>query len=378
MVFALEGKAAWRREYVRNYYAEHTTVYWNDRAYYIESDNYTYEVLKATDGSDGYAITRVPVKNYGVFRNLKHRKLSEFDAGHQELFWNLYTEKGVPVIPSYKGTRKMKAWPFSVEKRVWQDYKDQYAVELAPVFRARAVKCPVAEGDDVIYAAVQRYAGESDDVIVITGDSDMSQIDVKNVRIFNHRTDTFVNEPDPSKYLDMKVLAGDSSDNINGMAFIDVKTGKRKMDNPNQVGMGSDGSGGTARKLLEACPDIYQTAKDNGWDDQYMRNRKLIDLSMVPRDIGKVIMESVGQPEPALNMYPDFDAWDITEMYRGIIQRMQGVGYYCMQTEAAIAENPNIFNRMLVEQGRRSLEPEVPDVSGGWTGLRSDDIDLVF
>lgn len=385
VIFALEGKAAWRRDFVKEYYAEHTTVYWNSKAFYVESDNYTYEVMKTTDGSDGYSISRVPVKNYDIFKNLKHRKLSEFDSAHKDMFWNLYTASGVPVIPSYKGTRKNKPWKFVVDRHLWMDYKDTFAKELAPLFRARAIKCPVAEGDDVIYASVMKYAADSDDVIVVTGDSDMSQIDVKGVRIFNHRTDTFVDEPNPGKYLDMKVLAGDTSDNINGMAFIDPKTGKMKFTNGNQIGMGSDGSGGTAAKLMEACPDIYRTACDNGWADQYMRNRKLIDLSMVPSDVKKVINEAVSVPEPPLMQYPDFEAWDITDMYRTTIQRMQGIGFYCMQHEQAIKDNPNIFNRQLMEQADNRERIAQQKSRGGWDGLDSSfvgtdlgDIDVIF
>ena len=96
------------------------------------------------------------------------------------MLWSIKTSTGTPVLPSYKGKRGASAWDFSVDKKYWQAYKDEYAMELAPFFRAKAVKCAIAEGDDMIYAAVKKYSGDYDDIIVITRDSDMSQIDVKN------------------------------------------------------------------------------------------------------------------------------------------------------------------------------------------------------
>ena len=50
--------------------------------------------------------------------------------------------------------------------------------------------------------------------------------------------------------------------------------------------------------LLEACPNIYQTAKDNGWADQYMRNRTLLDLSRVPDAVKKEIALELDLPAP--------------------------------------------------------------------------------
>ena len=54
----------------------------------------------------------------------------------------------------------------------------------------------------------------------------------------------------------------------------------------------------TAIKLLENCSAVYDVAKENGWADQYMRNRTLIDLSMVPQNVKDVITEAISVPEP--------------------------------------------------------------------------------
>ena len=190
LIFALEGKAAWRRKFVEDYYGEHATVYWNSSEYYVASDNYLYMVRKAS--GDGYAVTKLKPSDVDSLAELRHRPLKDMPDKQRRMLWDIRTPSGTPILPSYKGQRKAKPWTFMVEKKVWAEYREQFAKELAPVFRARAVQCIHAEGDDIIYASVQKYAGECDDVIVVTRDSDMAQIKNSNVRLFNHQTDTFI------------------------------------------------------------------------------------------------------------------------------------------------------------------------------------------
>lgn len=339
LIFALEGKAAWRRKFVKDYYEEHAEVYWNSNEYYVAADNYLYMVQKAS--GDGYAVTKLAPKNLKELGELKHKKLGEMPDKQKRMFWDIHTPRGTPILPSYKGQRKAKPWPFSVDKKVWAEYREQFAKELAPLFRARAVQCGSAEGDDVIYAAVQRYAGSSDDVIVITRDSDLAQINVPNVRIFNHQTDTFVVKDNPEKYLDHKVLCGDSSDNINGMAFVDVKTGKWKAEKRDQV------SDKGAITLMESCPNVYETAKANGWADQYMRNRTLIDLSRVPDAVKKEISALLELPEPeTVAGFERLEFWNVPEMIQTHYRQMQTVGFYCLNAlNSRTTFNKDLFTR---------------------------------
>jgi len=47
MVFALEGKKAWRKQFVEDYYKEHATVYWEVKnEFYVVADNYVYMVRR--------------------------------------------------------------------------------------------------------------------------------------------------------------------------------------------------------------------------------------------------------------------------------------------------------------------------------------------
>ena len=377
LVFALEGKAAWRKKFVEEYYGEHAEIYYNSTEYYVLSDNYLYLVQKA---KTGYAVTKLDVKDKGKLSELKHRKLKDMPQKQQKMFWSIYTAKGSPILPSYKGQRKSKEWDFSTSKKVWAEYRERFAKELAPLFRARAIQCHRAEGDDIIYALVKKYAGECDDVIVVTKDSDMAQLISRNVRIFNHQTDTFFAEPDPGRYLDLKVLSGDDSDNINGMAFVDMRKGK--------IGLFYDTKGTqitetSAPVLLEACPNIFETAKKNGWDDQYVRNRTLIDLSRVPLDVKREIEDSMNltpEPERAAG-FERFDFWDVPSLSQTNYLRLQSTGFYCVNAaKGGVPFNAQLFSKYMLEAQKPKVELPDDVITADNFGLDSElsDTDVIF
>lgn len=378
VIFALEGKDAWRKKFVKEYYTEHAEVYWNKVEYYVSADNMLYMVQKANGG--GYAVTKLKACDKAKLSELRHRKLGEMPADKQAMFWGIHTAKGTPILPSYKGQRKSKPWPFFTDKGVWAEYRERFAKEVAPLFRARAIQCLHAEGDDIIYASVMKYAGDCDDVIVVTRDSDLAQIKQRNVRIFNHQTSTFIVKDDPEKYLDHKVLTGDDTDNINGMAFVDTRKGKVGQFHEGKDTQLSDGG---ATTLLESCPNVYETAKMHGWDGQYMRNRTLIDLSRVPAEVKKEIEQSMDMaPEPeTAGGFERLDFWNVTDMVQDNYRRLQATGFYCVNSaNSKIGFNAALFTKYRMEAERPKIS--LPDnvVTADNVGLDEElsDIDVIF
>lgn len=366
IILCLEGKQAWRKKVVKDYYTENATIYWDADGYFVWSDNYIYRVTKA---GDGFGVVKVPVKQKAMLESLSHKKLGDLPAEKQEMLWGVKTSTGTPVLPSYKGKRGSSPWEFSVDKAYWQSYKDEYAMELAPFFRAKAVKCDVAEGDDLIYASVKKYAGEYDDVIIVTRDSDMSQIDIPNLKIFNHTTNMFVECAYPQQYLAAKVLAGDTSDNIRSMAFVDEKTGSLNPAKANGV------SEKGAVTLMENCPNIYAVAKANGWGDQYMRNRTLIDLSMVPREVSDKIDVILDKPAPKIAQdWSKTAEWGIPESKVDYYRTLQQFGYFCTIPEENAT--PDAFHGdMLVKQEADINKTLLSDTA---SGLDFEDVEGMF
>ena len=356
IILCLEVKKAWRKQVVKDYYTKHAEVYYDSIGSYVCSDNYAYRVTKV---GDTYGVAKISPKERPVFESLKHRPLGKLPQQTQDMLWGVKTLSGTPVLPSYKGKRGASAWEFSVDKKYWQAYKDEYAMELAPFFRAKAVKCDIAEGDDMIYAAVKKYSGDYDDVIVITRDSDMSQIDVKNLKIFNHTSENFVECLYPQKYLDAKVLSGDTSDNIRGMAYVDAKTGAYKPTKANAV------SEKEAVTLLENCPNIYAVAQANGWGEQYMRNRTLIDLSMVPRNVSEAIDVVMDKPAPELSIdWNKTNEWGIPESKVDYYRTLQQFGFFSViKRENASPES--FKGEQLVQKEADMNQKLLDDMSNG-------------
>lgn len=375
VVFALEGKAAWRKAFVEDYYNKHAEVYWNKNEYYVKADNILYLVQKGTDG--GYMLTKLNIKDAKKLADLKHKPLGEMPEQQRSMFWSLYTPGGDPIVPSYKGQRKSKPWTFKTDKKVWAKYREQFAMELAPLFRARPIQCLRAEGDDIIYSTMKQYAGECDDVIIITRDSDMSQISNRNVRIFNHQTNTFSSMQNPEKFLDEKVLYGDTSDNIPGMAFVDQNTGNFKPEKNTRL---SDKGAAT---LLEKCPNVYEKAKAEGWVDQYNRNRTLIDLSRVPADVQKEIQEAIDlvpEPKDAAG-FERLRFWGVTDMVIGNYLRLQTAGFYAVNSVNSGRQfDSAMFARATAEAERPKIDIDDSVVTADNIGLDDvySDIDVPF
>lgn len=293
IIIAVDGRS-WRKDYVREYYGNHTIVYYDKMYMYAETDNYAYRIGKPCPDKDEYSVDRIAVKDYPKFRGNPHVMLKELPPAKQDMLWNLYevskkskNETKTPIIPSYKGKRKFSEWLSLTPKHEWQVYKDAFAFELAKYYRAVVVKVDGAEGDDVIYGAVTSLHDRYGSVVVVTRDSDMMQIDCPNAVFYDHLGDKFLSCDSPSDYLIRKIVSGDSSDNIRGMCLPDPKM----PGYPKARCVGKDG----AAAFVKSCGDVYATAKRDGWVDQYIRNKTLIDLSCTPDSIKTAVVEACGR-----------------------------------------------------------------------------------
>jgi hypothetical protein len=164
------------------------------------------------------------------------------------------------------------------------------------------------------------------------------------------------------------------------MAFVDTRKGKVGLfykGKANQIGKGS------APVLLESCPNIYETAKKNGWADQYMRNRTLIDLSRVPDHVKHEIEDCMtATPEPeAPAGFERFDFWDVPDMAGNNYRRLQATGFYCVNpVKGGLPFNANLFTRYRAEAEKPKIELPEDVVTADNIGLDAElsDIDVMF
>lgn len=321
VVLTLEGNDIWRNDVVKDYYNENTMVYYDKNNYYAKFDNFIYMFTKNDDGS--IAHQKLDLLDAEKILPNNGKKLKDMPDRIQILFWDT-------VLPKYKGTRSSQPWNFIIDKKVWRNYKETFASEIAEIFRAHVIGLPEAEGDDVIYVSAKYLGKDFNSVVIVTCDSDLNQMLIeKNVKIFNHRKDEMVVCSSPSDYIEVKTLCGDKSDNINGMARPNKKT---------QLGEAG------AIKLYESVGNIYALAVEEGWENQYQRNQTLIKLSFIPTHIQRQLCNQIDKSKPQLCDFEKLNDMGYNKKIISEISRMKDLGFYTVNSLAYVNAHPDMFN----------------------------------
>ncbi|HEX2051257.1 MAG TPA: DNA polymerase I [Actinomycetota bacterium] len=111
--------------------------------------------------------------------------------------------------------------------------------EVLKVMRIPVFELPGHEADDVIACFAKRAASEDVDVRIVTGDRDFFQLVNDRIKVlYNRRGISDIVEMDaravegrygvpPSRYVDLKALEGDPSDNLPGVPGVGTKTAAR-------------------------------------------------------------------------------------------------------------------------------------------------------
>lgn len=163
---------------------------------------------------------------HNMFENVMQKEqpthvLVAFDAGKTTFRTEMYAE--------YKGGRS----------KTPGEFKEQmpYIRELLTGLGVKYYELPNYEADDIIGTLAEKVDKEIFDVVVLSGDRDLTQlaskeikvdITVKGVSDIESYTPEHVSEKydglTPKQIIDMKGLAGDASDNIPGVTKIGEKT----------------------------------------------------------------------------------------------------------------------------------------------------------
>lgn len=328
VIFALEGTDVWRNKIVKDYYNENCIVYYDKSAYYLRYDNFLYKVTQRN--GDIFAEKKDFIKDAEIL-DKQSKPLGKMPQRVQDLMWSAYLpNETTPLLPKYKGKRLKQQWDFITDKKFWREYKEEFANQISSVFRAKTVRRMDAEGDDIIYVACNYLKDKYDSIVLITGDSDMNQLlTIPNLKIYNHRTSQIVECEHPEDYLEIKILQGDTSDNINGIALPNKK-----------VQLGEKG----AIKLFESTNNIYAQAQHDGWDKQYRRNQTLIDLSYIPTTIQRNICTLIDNASSELCELEYMYSIQVNKKTIDNLINMKNMGMYSMLDKEYVQEHPDIFN----------------------------------
>ena len=205
---------------------------------------------------------------------------------------------------------------------------------------ATTLRSAKAEADDMIYAFIESHP--NDKHVIISTDSDFEQLLKPNVELYNGVSDTLMTHVgvfdgttgaaiidkktqlpktvDPEYSLFKKCIRGDTADNI-----FSAYPGVREKGTKKKVGikeafedMGAGGFEWNAF-MLQRWTDV--DGVERVVKDDYNRNKLLIDLTMVPKDLKDGMVDSLNE---ALEVEPVRDVgfnflkycvlWDLTKL----------------------------------------------------------------
>ena len=181
--------------------------------------------------------------------NLIHRARSGFSQGEHPIIYNFF--RGVrPIIEKFSPDKVyfvLEGYPKFRSEISGGNYKanrpnpgNSFHRQKAAIidlvsahFPFDTIKHPDLECDDTIATMASIHCKNSDDVTIVSSDSDFIQLlnAFDNLRIYHPIKKKFVEKPEYD-YVMWKALRGDLTDNISGIPGVGDKTADKLMRNP--------------------------------------------------------------------------------------------------------------------------------------------------
>jgi hypothetical protein len=184
------------------------------------------------------------------------------------------------LFPYYKANRRKATENSELDWRQLFECLNRIRAELKEFFPYRVIDIESAEADDIISTLVRIHPFEK--ILILSGDKDFIQLhSYGNVTQYDPTRKKWVSHPDPERYLLEHVLKGDSGDGVPNILSPDncFVVGERQKP--------------LTQKKIDALIELDLEGKhDHPMARNYMRNKQLIDLRMVPKEIGKKVMIS--------------------------------------------------------------------------------------
>ena len=184
------------------------------------------------------------------------------------------------VFPNYKAGRK------KVRDKSGHDWTKIFEImskiknELKEHMPYKVIEIDTAEADDIIAALVKKSYYTNQNVLILSGDKDFIQLHNNRVKQYNPVLNKFVGKGEtPSIYIKEHILKGDRSDGIPNVLSDDnvfVEGRRQKPLTKKKIESWFD----RMELTLEDSPTFTEEEQKN-----YDRNRKLIDLSLIPPEL---------------------------------------------------------------------------------------------
>jgi len=211
---------------------------------------------------------------------IRHMVLNSL-RGHNKKFRKQYGEMVIAcdsgnvwrrdIFPNYKAGRKANREKSEHDWEYIFDLLSKVKNEIKQFLPYKVIEVESVEADDIIAVLCKRT---NEKVLILSGDKDFIQLHNDRIKQYNPVLNKFVGQGEnPSLYIKEHILKGDRSDGIPNVLSDDNVFIEGRRQRP------------LSKKKIEAwCNEIVPTFNEEE-QKNYDRNKKLIDLSCLPKDI---------------------------------------------------------------------------------------------
>lgn len=237
--------------------------------------------------------TNIPIEE-GLFRHMVINSLRTYKTKFSKDYGELviacddknYWRK--QYFPYYKANRKKNRdaseidWAnvFECFNKVKQEIKDN--------FPYRVIQVDSAEADDIIATLVLQNGSEvldyGESILILSGDKDFIQLQTfGNVKQYDPVRKKWISHNDPKKYLFEQILKGDTGDGVPNVLSSDnvfVSNGRQRP---------------LTQKKIDKIYSDGGMLLDPQADRNFMRNKQMIDLTMIPENIKNEVINKYNE-----------------------------------------------------------------------------------
>jgi|TARA_R110000868_G_scaffold96620_5_gene265883 5'-3' exonuclease len=192
-------------------------------------------------------------------------------------------------FPNYKANRKKSRESSSLDWNSIFQSLNAIRDEIRETFPYKVVEVEGAEADDCIAAIVQHISvtpNEFEQILILSGDKDFIQLHKHNfVKQYSPVLKKFINNIDPSIYIREHVLRGDTSDGVPNFLSPD----NTFVDGLRQKPM-------STKKIADWIESKPEDVFTEEMMRNYQRNKTLIDLECIPKELVGRILEAYKEP----------------------------------------------------------------------------------
>lgn len=186
------------------------------------------------------------------------------------------------VFPYYKANRAKNRKESKLDWNMIFQCLNQITEEIKEFLPYRVIKVDKAEADDVIATLCHEFGNTNEKILILSGDKDFKQLQTYiNVEQYDPTRNRWIKENQPERFLKEHIIRGDNGDGVPNFLSDDdtlITDKRQKPISQKKLDVWLD------QDLTEFCDEKMLRG--------FKRNEQVIDLSKIPENISKNIIDT--------------------------------------------------------------------------------------